>query len=122
MSIEIELNELRAAIAQSASAMAPKVRKALEDRLAALEERVGAATDPSEAKRAAIMRALAVADNGKPGYLSSAQIEAVCNMTKSEVHVHVNELEKKGRVWIRKTHGTNGRPTHYVYDPRAVRA
>jgi DNA-binding MarR family transcriptional regulator len=107
-SIEQELNELRTAIAQSASA---KDRKALEARL----------------ERTEIMRALSVADSGKPGYLSFAQIQKMRKLTKSQVHGHINALEKAGKVWIRKTHHPEGhpdagRPAFYVYHPKAVRA
>jgi hypothetical protein len=122
LSIEQELNELRSLIAQSASG-SPKTMKTLEARLAALEERVREGSDPGAANRDAIMRALAVANNGKPGYLSHAQIEAQCKLTKSASHHHVNELEKAGKVWIRKTHDPkSGRPCFFVYHPSAVRA
>jgi len=125
-SIEQELNEVRSLIAQ-VSATAPKAMvKTLEARLAALEERIateGAASDPGAAAREGILRALSTANNGKPGYLSHAQIEAQCNMTKSASHHHVNELEKTGKVWIRKTHDpASGRPCFFVYHPAAVRA
>lgn len=121
-SIEQELNELRSLIAQSMPAN-PKAAKALEARLAALEARVANSADPGVAARAQILRALATAKDGKPGYLSHAQIEAQCNMTKSASHHHVNELEKEGKVWIRKTHDPkSGRPCFFVYDPRALRA
>lgn len=125
-SIEQELNELRSLIAQSASAAPPKVVKALEARLAALEERIasGEATgDPGAVAREQIMQALATANKGKPGYLSHAQIETQCKLTKSASHHHVNELEKAGKVWIRKTHDPKtGRPCFFVYHPAAVRA
>lgn len=120
-SIEQELNELRSLVAKSVSAN-PKSAKELKARLDALEARVAASVDPGEAARSQILQALAVASDGKPGYLSHAQIEAQCNMSKSASHHHVNELEKAGKVWIRKTHGANGRPCFFVYDPRALRA
>jgi DNA-binding transcriptional ArsR family regulator len=122
--IEQELNELRSLIAQSASAGAsPKTVKALEARLAALEERVVAVSDPGAAARDQILSALARAKGGKPGYLSMAAIGEQCKMTKSAVHTHVNVLEKAGKVWIRKTHDPeNGRPCFIVYDPRALGA
>jgi DNA-binding MarR family transcriptional regulator len=114
-SLEQELNELRTLIAQSASTTPPKTLKVLEQRLSALEEKL---TDPKDL----VLRALAVANDGKPGYLSNPQLEERCKLTKNAVHHAVNALERKGRVWIRKTHGENGRPVFYVYDPRAVKA
>lgn len=125
-SIEQELNEVRSLIAQ-VSASAPKSTvKMLEAKLAALEERVAAGEstkDPGAAAREGILRALAVANNGKPGYLSHAQIEAQCKLTKSASHHHVNDLEKAGKAWIRKTHDPkSGRPCFFVYLPQAVRA
>lgn len=96
----------------------------LEAKLAALEERVAAgAEDPGAVAREGILRALSKASNGKPGYLSHAQIEEQCKLTKSASHHHVNELEKAGKVWIRKTHDPkSGRPCFFVYHPLAVRA
>jgi len=92
-------------------------------RLAALEATVRAGADPDEAARESIVRALATAVDGKPGFLSMADLEKKCEMTKSAVHHHTNELEKKGRVWIRKTHDAKtGRPCFLVYHPSAVRA
>lgn len=125
-SIEQELNEVRSLIAQ-VSASAPKSTiKMLEAKLAALEERVAAgeiANDPGATTRAAILKALAEADHGKPGFLSMSSIEERCKITKSAAHTHVNELEKRGKVWIRKTHDPkNGRPAFFVYHPAAVRA
>lgn len=128
VSFEEELNELRAAIAESASTN-PKTVKALAARVADLEKRykIEEDLDPYERIRDRIVRALAVANNGKPGYLSYAQIAAECKLTKSQVHGHVNALDKAGRVWIRKwhhpaEHGDHGRPAFYVYHPQAVRA
>jgi DNA-binding MarR family transcriptional regulator len=124
-SIEQELNELRTAIAQSASA---KDRKALEARLEEIREMVeGSRQEPGGLERTEIMRALSVADSGKPGYLSFAQIQKMRKLTKSQVHGHINALEKAGKVWIRKTHHPEGhpdagRPAFYVYHPKAVRA
>lgn len=121
-SIEVELNELRSLIAKSASVAPPKVVKELEARLKALETRVAAGVDPGEATRSAIMQALSTANGGKPGMLSHAQIQELCNITKSASHAHVNELEKKGKVWVRKTHDPQtGRPLFLVYHPSAVR-
>jgi DNA-binding MarR family transcriptional regulator len=124
-SIEQELNELRSLVASVSTSAPPKTVKALEARLAALEERLASdseARDPGEHARSLILKALSVANEGKVGHLSIPQIEERCKMTKSAVHTHVNELEKKGKVWIRKTHGANGRPVFYVYHPSAVRA
>lgn len=128
-SIEQELNDLRSLIAQSASGDGrtkdAKLRAELLTRLEALEARVqegAAAADPGAAARAKIVAALSAANDGKPGFLSAAQLEVKCNMTKSAIHTHVNELEKEGKVWIRKTHGDNGRPCFYIYHPKAVRA
>ena len=121
-SIEQELNELRSLIAQSTS-VPPKTLKVLETRLRALEERIAESSDPGAAAREGILRALSTANNGKPGYLSHAQIEEQCKLSKSASHHHVNELEKAGRVWIRKTHDPkSGRPCFFVYHPAAVRA
>lgn len=112
-SIEQELNELRSLLA-SVSAKIVSVE--------AQAQSAASPSDPGEATRALIMRTLETADHGKPGFLSHAQIEAACNITKSASHTHVNELEKKGRVWIRKTHNPkNGRPCFFVYHPAAVR-
>lgn len=122
--IELELNEMRSLIAQSASDISPNNLRRLEAKLRELEEQVAGAgsSDPGEAARSAIMKALAAANNGKPGYLSHAQIEAECKLTKSASHHHVNELEKAGKVWIRKTHDpVSGRPCFFVYHPAAVR-
>lgn len=110
-SIEQELNELRSLLA-SVSAKIVSVE--------AQAQSTASPSDPGEATRTMIMRALERADNGKPGYLSHAQLEAECNITKSASHTHVNELEKKGRVWIRKTHNpANGRPCFLVYHHKA---
>lgn len=122
-SIEQELNEVRSLVAQL-SVNAPKgATKALEARLAALEARMSESRDPGEVAREKILHALATADKGKPGYLSHAQIEEKFKLTKSASHHHVNELEKAGKVWIRKTHDPkSNRPCFFVYHPAAVRA
>lgn len=112
-SIEQELNELRSLLATVSAKIVSVEAQSKTDATPA---------DPGDATRARIMRALETADKGKPGFLSHAQLEAQCKITKSASHTHVNELEKKGRVWIRKTHDPKtGRPCFYVYHPSAVR-
>lgn len=112
-SIEQELNELRSLLA-TVSAKIVSVE--------AQAKNGGGASDPGEATRESIMRALSTAKNGKPGSLSYAQIMSTCNITKSASHTHVNELEKRGKVWIRKTHNPeSGRPHFVVYHHAAER-
>lgn len=125
--LEQEINELRSQVA----AFAGKAKdQAVADRLLAqlesLEKRVAQTlevADPGASARELVLRTLATADKGKPGYMSIAALEEKCKMTKSATHHHVNELDKEGRVWIRKTHDPkSGRPHFLVYHTAAVRA
>jgi regulator of sirC expression with transglutaminase-like and TPR domain len=120
LSAEEELNELRSLLAAQ-SARESQMKQLIES----LENRVQAvpvSDDPGDVARSAILRALSVANAGKPGFLSHAQIESECKLTKSASHFHVNELEKAAKVWIRKTHDAkSGRPHFLVYHPAAVR-
>ncbi len=125
LSAEEELNELRSMVAREAAERARRdaeqaeLIKSLEAKLAEAAD----VSDPGERTRSQIVQLLATANDGRPGSLSKAQIGEACNLTKSAVHNAVNELEKKGKVWVRATHDpSNGRPCHVVYHPAAVRA
>lgn len=121
--VEVELNELRSLVAGLKGRDAEMLKSRIDALEARFAEQASSSKDPGEIARDQIIQALSTANAGKPGFLSMADIETRCNMTKSAVHNHVNELDKRGKVWIRKTHNTsNGRPCFYVYHPAAVRA
>ena len=109
-SAEEELNDLRSMVARQAAL------------LESLETRIAQKSDDGGGPRDLIMRALEGANSGRPGSLTMAEIIEQCKLTKSAVHTHVNELEKQGKLWIRKTHDpVNGRPCSRVYHIAAVR-
>lgn len=120
-SLEVELNELRSHLAS----LKGKEAEAFKARLDAFEARMLSQTehrDPGEKIRGDIVRLLSTANAGKPGFLSTPEIEERLGITRSSAHTHITALEKQGRIWIRKTHGANGRPVFYNYHPGAVRA
>lgn len=125
---ELELNDLRSELARALNtSAAPVTLVDLAERLKLLEARVSGTEpatqeDVSERIREHILRALATADNGKPGFLSFVEIGEKCGLDKPAVHWHTNELEKRGKIWIRKTHDAKtGRPHFRAYHPSAVR-
>ncbi len=112
--VELGINDLRSELARQSARQAELLAKIseLEEQAANRAER----EDPGESARNEIMRELTNAGAGKPGPLTVAQLMDQCNATKSKIHTHVNELEKKGKVWVRKSHDpVNGRPCTIVY-------
>lgn len=118
--IEVELNNLRS----FAAALKGPQAAQLKARIDALEAHAKASAKPmteGEETRARIMHLLATAQNGKPGSLTTPEIENRLGLTRSAAHVHIIKLEKDGHIVIRKTHGDNGRPVFLNYHHAAVR-
>jgi biotin operon repressor len=117
--LEVELNEMRSKLA----ALSGKEAETLKAQLDAIQARVEAqevARDPGAETRRKILRLLSTVNDGKPGYLSTPEIENRLGLTRSAAHTHIMRLEKDGMIWIRKTHGENGRVVFFNYHRDAV--
>lgn len=91
-----------------------QILSSLETQIADLKRQLEAQAEAAAKPRSGVAEVeAAVKAAVKP--MTIAQIMSACGLQKSSTWMHVNRLEKEGKVWLQQTHRPDGRKHTLVH-------